>query len=198
MTGRAPEPASQLMAIFSLGGLHMTRARPRAVRCTPGFLAMDGSRRVVLDPFPEKGMTGVLEDGYARLSRGDHEVASQPWTGPSVGKRRWTDLDLLVFAGMTLWTWIGLPLELHDQAGAVVELDVPSDWPATSRHHVLYRDEQGNVVRHEEGPLIHKLSAHCEFGGAVVATRRRTRAVRGVTVLWADVVAAAMHGKPLN
>src|SRR5687767_5538693 len=104
------------MAIFSLGGLQMAaHARPRAVRCIPGFLPMDGSRRVLLDPFPEKGMRGALEDGWARLFRGDEEVASRPWAQPPA--TRWTDLDLLVFAGQTLWTWIGLPLEVRDREG---------------------------------------------------------------------------------
>jgi len=185
------------MAIFSLGGLWMTaRGRGRAVRCIPGFLPMDGSHRVILDPFPEKGMRGVLEGGRARLFRGDDEVGSQPVGagGFPPAKRRWTDLDLAVFAGTTLWTWIGLPLAFPDQD----EVDVPAGWPATSRHHVLHRDGAGNVVRHDEGGLTHELAEHCEFGGAVVATRRRTQAVRGVTVLWGDVVAAAMHGKPLN
>ena len=192
-----PPAASQLMAIFSLGGLRMgAHTRPRAVRCIPGFLPLDGSHRVILDPFPQKGTRGVLEEGYARLFRDDREVGRQPLSQP-LGSR-WTDLDLLVFAGTTFWTWIGLPLEVGDREGRVVEFDAAPDWPVTTAHHVLHRDEEGNVVRHDEGRLVHELREHCEFGGAVVATRRRTRTPQAVTVLWADVVAAAMHGKPLN
>ena len=197
------------MAIFSLGGLQLaTHTRPQAVRCQPGFIPMDEGRppQVILDPFPEKGMRGVLEDGWARLFRGDEEVGSQPLGTASIGGGRWwTDLDLLVFAGTTLWTWIGLPLALDrpevvvgERAPGVLDVAVPADWPATSTRHVLHLGAQGQVVRHWEGRYEHELREHCEFGGAVVATRRRTRALRGVTVLWADVVAAAMHGKPLN
>lgn len=185
------------MAIISLGGAHLVaHGRPRDVRCIPGFLPLDGSHRVILDPFPAKGMKGVLEGGQARLYRGDEEVASQSLAQP-LG-RWWTDLDLLVFAGTTFWTWIGLPLDMADRPGRTVTVDLPPDRPSTTRHHVLERDGEGNVVRHVEGAWTHELREHCEFGGAVVATRRRTRNARGLTIAWADVVAAALHGKPLN
>jgi len=48
----------------------------------------------------------------------------------------------------------------------------------------------GPLTRQEEGDLVHELSDHCDFGGVVVATRRRTRNRHGVPVAWADLVAA--------
>lgn len=48
----------------------------------------------------------------------------------------------------------------------------------------------GPATRLEEGDLVHELSDHCDFGGVVVATRRRTRNRHGVALAWADLVAA--------
>ena len=48
----------------------------------------------------------------------------------------------------------------------------------------------GERDRQEDGDLVHELTDHCDFGGVVVATRRRTRNRHGVQVAWADLVAA--------
>ena len=196
------------MVIFSLGGLWMaSRGRLRSIRCIPGFLPVEGPPRVILDPFPgpDSGTRGVLEGGRARLLRGDEEVASQPLAESPLRKRKWSDLDLLAFAGTNLWTWVGLPLVLDrpevvctETAPGWLDVTVPDGWPATSRRHILRLDRDGQVVGDDEGPLVHELREHCEFGGVVVATRRRTRSAPRLTVLWGDVVAAALHGKPLN
>lgn len=193
--------ALRLMAIFSLGGPMLSaHLRPRAVRCRTGFLVFggDGPPEVVLEPFPgkEEGTRGVVGGGTARLLRGDVEVVRRELS--AVHKGRWDDLDLLAFAATTLWTWVGLPLALdrpevstQEREPGVLEVTVPEEWPATGTGHVLHLDGEGRVMRHEERGLVHHLSGHCDFGGVNVATRRRTRGSRGVTVLWADVVAAA-------
>jgi hypothetical protein len=205
----------RLMVIFSLGGAMMSsRLRGSAVRCRTGFVPLGGPAEVVLDPFPGDGSRGVVGGGRARLLRGDVEVASRelavgPGSVPERGGRaraRWDDLDVLAFAGTTLWTWVALPLRLDDPNLAVrrheptaaegltrVAVTVPEGWPASGIEHVVHVDGEGRVRRHEEGRFVHHLSGHCDFGGVVVPTRRRSRAGGDrVAVLWADVVAAAL------
>ena len=123
---------------------------------------------------------------------------------------RWDDLDLLGFAAATRWPWLALPVFLDDPAGVVRnrdtgvrEVELPARWPGAGRRHVLHLDAEGRVYRHEEGGLVHQLSGHCDFGGAELATRRRTYRRGGQTTLaWADVVAAHVlpgeHRKSLN
>ena len=102
-------------------------------------------------------------------------------TTPAPG--RWDDVDLLEYAARALWSWIAVPLALEDGPGVV-------------------RDDEGVVVRYEEGELVHELSGHCDFGGVLVATQRRTRSRHGVPLEWADLVAAHMipstPTQPLN
>lgn len=203
----AQEPQGQtLMVIFSLGGVHMAgHVRPRAVRCQPAFVPLQGEPQVVLDPFPEKGHRGTVEGGQVRIGPGD----ARPLAAAARGGR-WDDLDLAAFAARQLWAWVALPLVLARPEVSVraaghrrLEVTVPAQWPAPPGPHVLHLDGDDLVVRHEEaGGLVHELIEHCEFSGVPVATRRRTRGRGGVTVLWADVVAAAVHPsvaqKPLN
>jgi hypothetical protein len=198
--------AQRVMAIFSLGGPTLSaHLRSRAVRCRTGFFVVGGDDppEVVLDPFPTKepGARGVVSSGVATLFRGDEQVASQP--AAPAARRRWDDLDLLAFAATTLWTWIGLPLALDHpgvrvraREAGVLDVTVPTGWPATGSDHVLHLDGEGHVVRHEERGVVHHLSGHCDFSGVNIATRRRSRSAAGVPLLWADVVAAVVFPQP--
>lgn len=193
------------MVIFSLGGpMLVRRLRPGAIRCRTAFLPLGGEPSVTISPWPgtEEGTRGVVADGQVRMLAADgSEVASRPLSDvPGGTNPRSDDLELLRFAATTLWTWVGLPLALSwphvasvDRGAGVVDVTVPEGWPATSTTHRLHLDGEGRVVRHEEGRLVHHLSHHCDFGDMNVATRRRTTLGDRVTVLWADVVAAAVH-----
>jgi len=196
-----------MMVIFSLGGAMLARRlRSRSVRCRTGFLPLGGEPSVTISPWPgtEEATRGVVGGGQARMLAADgSEVASQPLAGLVSGRAgagRADDLELLAFTATTLWTWVGLPLALRspgvetvDRGGGLVDVRLPEAWPATSRSHRLRLDGQGRVVRHEQGRFTHHLSHHCEFGDHTVATRRRTTLGDRVTLLWADVVAAAVH-----
>ena len=193
------------MVIFSLGGAMLARRmRSRSVRCRTGFLPLGGEPSVMISPWPgtEEGTRGVVAGGQVRMVAADgSEVAARPLADMAVaGGGRADDLQLLAFTATTLWTWVGLPLamsspevETVDRGGGLVDVRLPEDWPATSRTSRLRLDGEGRVVRHEEGRLVHHLSHHCAFGDYTVATRRRTTVGDRVTLLWADVVAAAVH-----
>ena len=198
------------MVIFSLGGAMLARRlRSRAVRCRTGFLPLGGPPSVTISPWPgtEEGTRGVVADGKVRMLGPDGgELAARPFdVVTSGGSPRAGDLELLRLAAVNLWTWVALPLALSspevtkvDRGGGVVDVTVPDGWPVASRRHRLHLDGEGRVVRHEDGRLTHHLSHHCVFGSAdfgdvTVATRRRTTVADRVTVLWADVVAAAVH-----
>jgi hypothetical protein len=181
--------AGSLMVIFSLGGAQLVRRmRSRSVRCRTGFLPLEGPPEVMISPWPaaEEGTRGVVAGGEVRML--------------AAGGARAGDLQLLGFVAAQLWTWVGLPLalsapgvEVADRGGGVVDVTVPEGWPVERRSHRLHLDGEGRVVRHQDGPFVHHLSGHCDFGGVTVATRRRTTAADRVTVLWGDVVAAAVH-----
>ncbi|HVL27630.1 MAG TPA: hypothetical protein VM390_05750 [Acidimicrobiales bacterium] len=197
--------AGSLMVIFSLGGAQLVRRmRSRSVRCRTGFLPLEGPPEVMISPWPaaEEGTRGVVAGGEVRmLAAGGSEVASGPLAAlAAAGGARAGDLQLLGFVAAQLWTWVGLPLalsapgvEVADRGGGVVDVTVPEGWPVERRSHRLHLDGEGRVVRHQDGPFVHHLSGHCDFGGVTVATRRRTTAADRVTVLWGDVVAAAVH-----
>jgi hypothetical protein len=197
--------AGPVMVIFSLGGASLAAHGKRsALRCQPSVLTLAAPPVIVLDPYPTSGAKGIVADGRARVVGGDAEVDGRPLGPP--GRGRWDDLDVLSFAAATLFGWIVLPALLDDPALAVRRLDagrldvtVPDGWPAGAERHVLHVDGDGLVRRHDEGHLVHELSGHCDFGGVVVATRRRTRArVAGrlVPMHWADVVAAHVLPEP--
>lgn len=188
------------MVIFSMGGLTLRRhANPSRLRCRTGLVALGGPHEVVIDPYPARTGKGVVGAGQVRVVADDVDMAARAMSS-TPGGGRWDDLDLLEYAAASLWTWVALPLlfELEPRAG-VQEITVPTGWPAISGVHRLTVDESGAVTRHEEGDVVHGLSGHCEFGGALVATRRRTRTRHGVPVAWADLVAAHMiSAKTLN
>lgn len=193
------------MVIFSLGGPLLTRRlRPRAIRCRTAFLPVAGEPSVTISPWPgtEEGTRGVVVGGKVRMLAADgSEAASRPLSdATSGGTLRADDLELLRFTATNLWTWVGLPLALSspvvnrvEGGGGVVDVTLPEGWPATSREHRLRLNREGRVVRHEEGRLVHTLTHHCDFGDVNIATRRRTTLGDRVTLLWADVVAAAVH-----
>ena len=172
-----------LMVIFSMGGLAVRRhASPNRLRCRPSVVNVDSSEiDVVLDPWPVRTGQGVVAAGRVRVTETgmERDLRSTPAAG------RWDDVDLLEYAARALWSWVTVPL-----------LDDPGPG------HRLIRDADGLVVRHEEGEVIHELSGHCDFGGLVVATRRRTHGRHGVPLEWADLVAAHMipstPTQPLN
>ncbi len=167
------------MAIFSMGGLAIRRhASPNRLRCRPSVVDLDAPElNVVLDPWPDRRGQGVVAAGRARVTEtgAERELRGTPAPG------RWDDLDLLEYTAQALWSWIAVPLR---------------DGPG------LVRDGEGLVVRHEEGGVVHELSRHCDFGGVLVATRRRTRSRRGAPLAWADLVAAhvipSTPAQPLN
>lgn len=200
-----------LMVIFSMGGVMLARQlRPRSLRCRTAFLPVAGvPPRVTISPWPgtEEGTRGVVADGQVTMLAADgSEVASRPLSVVTVGgATRSDDLQLLSYTATTLWTWVGLPVALSspevqtvDRGGGIVDVTVPEGWPVNVRRHRLHLDGEGRVVRHEEGRFVHHLSGHCVFGttdsgDVVIATKRRTTVGDRVTVLWADVVAAAVH-----
>jgi hypothetical protein len=183
------------MVIFSMGGLELQRhLRGGAVRCRTGLMPIAIPPQVTLDPYPGREGKGVVEDGSARLLDADGaEIARRP-VGPGAGGFRWDDLVLLAYTAGALWAWLVLPLALDDPAVTVREVDERRrevEWPDGGRPHLLHLDGEGRVVRHDDGDLVHELSGHCDFGGAELATVRRSRRRDGhATVAWADVVAA--------
>ena len=197
-------PAGRLMVIFSLGGLlPASHGRGGAVRCRTGLVPLDGEPRVELRDWPSEGSRGVVTGTRAWVERDGAEVRGGP-VAVRGGVGRWGDIELLAFAGTTLWTWLGLPLALAAgrlpaaEAGAGrVAVTVPEGWPGAGGRHVLHFDGDGRVDVDEEGPTVHHLSGFCDFGDAVVPTRRRTTRAGGrVPILWADVIAAHLLAPP--
>ena len=209
--------ADRLMVIFSAGGVGLAPSLRRgAVRCRTGFLPTAASQppSAVLDPYPAAGSRGVLGGGEARLlGPADEVVAARPLASAVAGLARpgWDELSVLAFAAGTLWTWIALPFLLdaedvlvRERAGRRLEVELPPAWPATASRHALQVDPDGRIVRHRETWSVrgrhvgvhHELGGHCDFGGVLVATTRRSR------LIWTDVVAAALIPKipsrPLN
>lgn len=194
------------MAIFSMGGLTLQRhLRGGAVRCRTGFIPLGLPPRVTVEPYPGRGGKGIVEDGWARLvGAGGTELDRRRLGELRPQTLRWDDLGLLSYTAAALWTWLVLPLALDDpglcvrgRPGRRLEVEVPEGSPGGGVTHVLHLDAEGRTYRHEEGNLVHHLSGHCDFGGAVLATNRRTQGrAHDLTVAWAHVVAA--HLLPAN
>jgi hypothetical protein len=145
----------------------------------------------VLDPYPERKGQGVVADGRVRVLADDMEIGARELSGtPIVG--RWDDLDLLEYTACSLWSWVALPV-MWDLPPGRHEVTVQA------RTHTIMVNGDRAVTRHDEGGVIHHLSGHCDFGGVLVATRRRTRNRHGVPLAWADLVAAhVIPTKALN
>jgi hypothetical protein len=143
----------------------------------------------VIDPFPERAGRGVVDGGRVRLiGENGIEIASKERSSTGAGGR-WGDLELLEFAATALWTWVALPLAF-DLGPGRHEVTTPPESLATPGVHALTVDADGRVIRHEDGDVVHHLSGQCDFGGVLVATRRRTRSRLGAPIGWADLVAA--------
>src|SRR5947209_7364393 len=188
------------MVIFSVGGLGLAvHGKSGTLRCQPSVVTLAAPLDVVLDPFPEPGVRGVVSAGRARVVRDGVDVAGGALSR-ELPPGRWSDVDVLAYSATTLFGWIVLPVLLDDPAWERRQLE-PADGlrrlevTVSGQRHVVGVDGDGLVRRHEEGRVVHELSGHCDFEGIVVATPRRTRTRakpdrRSVPVGWADVVAA--------
>ena len=117
----------------------------------------------------------------------------------------WDDLDFTYFAGAAWWTYLMGPIAwLRDDVSvAVVDdhtVDVTYD-AAISTHCPRQRfhlDDDGRIVRHDYTAEVvsrlartnHLCSAHRDFDGVVVPTRRR---VHPAGLRWPTLVALDIH-----
>jgi hypothetical protein len=160
-----------------------------------------GGQRVTFEPYPSAGQRGVFEGSEVRIESADGQVLSrrsQPRVAFQDFRHRlwWDSLDLLYFAGQAGWTYFCVPFVLTDpayelrQAGTWEEggqtwrklhVRFPSGIHTHCRDQVFYADERGRIRRHDYtaepfGAWVRAANystGHQDFGGLVVATRRR-------------------------
>jgi hypothetical protein len=156
--------------------------------------------RVVLDPYPEPGKRGVLEDGSVRIEDGSGRVLAEREEPRSYFKGRrnlwWDDLDLLYFGSYALWGYINAPFVLRSPRFEVEEAEpweengetwrglrvrFPEDVPAHSREQLYYFGADGLLRRNDYTAEVigswakatHYCWEHKDFEGLVVPTHRK-------------------------
>ena len=179
-------------------------------------------QRVTLEPYPVPGQRGVFEGSEVRIESADGQVLSRR-SQPRAAFRDfrhalwWDSLDLLYFAGQAGWTYFSVPFVLTDPAyeledagtwqegGEIwrrLKVRFPPDIHTHCRQQVFYADDRGLIRRHDYtaepfgawAKAANYSTGHRDFGGLMVATRRRVHLRRAdglprphPTLVWIDV-----------
>lgn len=99
---------------------------------------------------------------------------------------RWTDADLLHFAGYALWNYLAAPFiwqrcTTRELPGRRLELTFPGDLPTHSSRQIAHLDDQARIARLDYtadvfGPWARAQNACLHYercAGILIATRRR-------------------------
>jgi hypothetical protein len=157
--------------------------------------------RVVIEPYPEPGRRGILEQSSVRIESDGGEVLAER-SDPRSQFRRfrrnlwWDDLDLLYFATYAYWGYVVAPFIFRRPGFEVEEVEpwredgevwrglqvrFPEGLPAHSREQRYYFDDRGLLRRNDYTAEVfgswakaaHYCYDHTDFSGVVVPTRRR-------------------------
>lgn len=169
-------------------------------------------QHVTLDPYPSAGQRGVFEGSEVWIESAEGRVLSrrsQPRRAFRDARHLlwWDALDLLYFSGYATWTYICVPFVLTDPAYELrpagtwqeggqtwrkLHVRFPSGIHTHCRDQVFYADERGRIVRHDYtaepfgawAKAANYSTGHQDFGGLVVATRRRVHLRRANGTSW--------------
>jgi len=185
----------------AVGGTGFRVKNPLKVPVRGTITVERAGQRATLEPYPSAGRRGVFEGSEVRIESADGRVLSrrsQPRR--AFGDVRhllwWDALDLLYFFGYATWTYICVPFVLTGPAYELrpagtweeggqtwrkLHVRFPSGIHTHCRDQILYADERGRIVRHDYTPepfgawakSANYSTGHQDFGGLVVATRRR-------------------------
>lgn len=122
----------------------------------------------------------VTFDGLGAWHGADPRPARMPW------RLRWTDEDVLHFAGYALWNYLAAPFvwrrcAVRELPRRRLELAFPDDLPTHSPRQLVHLDEQARIARLDYtalvfGPWARAQNAclrHERCGGLLIPTRRR-------------------------
>jgi len=206
----------------AVGGTGFRVKNPLKVPVRGTITVERAGQRATLEPYPSAGRRGVFEGSEVRIESADGRVLSrrsQPRR--AFGDVRhllwWDALDLLYFFGYATWTYICVPFVLTGPAYELrpagtweeggqtwrkLHVRFPSGIHTHCREQILYADERGRIVRHDYTPepfgawakSANYSTGHQDFGGLVVATRRRVHLRRAdgsprphPTLVWINV-----------
>ena len=179
---------------FSLKG------QGRAITDVEGTVSTEG-QQVTLRPYSKPGQLGEFDSEVARIIDGDGGTVSQrPVSSTNFSSLRhlvrWDALDMLIFAGSALWTYISIPFVLNSPEYSLRRMDpweeapgqvwdrlavtLPSGISSHCREQILYFDSRGHLRRHDYTAEAlgrwAKAAHYCYdeqlFNGMLVPTRR--------------------------
>ena len=192
---------SELSIDVSAGGLAVaSKFQRRGLRDLVARVSTD-SQRVVLAPYPSRGHRGVFDRGAVRIEADNGSVVRQRLDPRAeLGSPRrllwWDHLDLLYFAGSSLWTYMTSPfifaapgfevqaLDLWSERGEIwrpLAVTFPAELHTHSQKQVFYFGPDGLIRRQDYtaeefgtwARSAHYGDAHRDFNGLVMPTRRR-------------------------
>ncbi|HVM39667.1 MAG TPA: hypothetical protein VM618_02670 [Acidimicrobiia bacterium] len=199
--------ADRLAVEFSSGGLAFaTKRQPRALVGVTGEVVV--SRQQVRLAGSDPNPWSIEVSGSAEMRARLDQVARRPvWDA-------WQPEDVGVFAAAAMWTYLAIPFVLLDEAYGLevlrpraglrrLAVTMPPGVVSHSRRQILHVDGHGLVRRHDYtaetfgrwARASQSLDGHTEFGGLVVATKRRVtprlvgRRLPGPGLVWIDVAA---------
>lgn len=170
------QKVEQVLATVSMTGLEFSSRLQGQLLQDVEVTASADEPLITLSPFPDEGHVGVFRPNQVSIQRDDGEVvASRSAPGAVFRSMRhwfwWDRLDVLYYAGTSLWQSLCVPFTLLRSGCEVEELEAvdavpeggtwqrlrvvfPADIPCFAPEQVFYADSTGLVRRIDYAPAL--------------------------------------------